>query len=115
MEEVEIMPRKDEETYEIIPVTPLRRLEERIKRLEASTTLPQLQNLINQIIDLIKTNQRLVDDVMRANHELREELARIPEKIDKLTSSINELLELIKSASEEEVSAPAPLELPELK
>ncbi len=115
MEEVEITA-KDNETYEVVPLTPLRRLEERIKRIEMSTTLPQLQNLINQIIDLIRTNQKLVDDVLRANQELREELARIPDKIDGLTKSLNELIDMIKAAaSSEEESITTNIQLPELR
>ncbi len=115
MEEVEIAPRENE-TYEVVPLTPLRRLEERIKRIEMSTTLPQLQNLINQIIDLIRTNQKLVDDVLRANQELREELARIPEKIDGLTKSLNELIDMIKeAASTEESNISTSIEIPEIK
>ncbi len=115
MDEVEIMPKKEEE-YEIVPITPLRRLEERIKRIEMSTVVPQIQNLITQIIELIKTNQRLVDDMLRANNSLREELERTADKIDKLAKSMEELIEMIKAASVEELSSLiAKIEIPEIK
>lgn len=104
MEEVEIKS-GEEGSYEIVPLTPLRRLEERIKRLEMGTTLPQFQTIMAEITTLIKLNQKLIQEVMRTNHELREGLARLPEKIDRLTYSLNELLELIKSAPEEEAAA----------
>lgn len=115
MDEVEIVSR-DEEAYEVVPITPLRRLEERIKKIEMSTVVPQIQSLITQIIELIKTNQRLVDDIMRANNSLREELSRTVDKINKLTKSMEELIEMIKSASEEELSSLLTrVEIPEIK
>lgn len=115
MDEVEIVS-KDEEAYEVVPITPLRRLEERIKKIEMSTVVPQIQSLITQIIELIKTNQRLVDDIMRANASLREELSRTADKIDKLAKSMNELIEMIKAASEEELSSlMTRVEIPEIK
>ncbi len=115
MDEVEIMP-KNEEEYEVVPITPLRRLEERIKRIEMSTVIPQIQSLITQIIELIKTNQRLVDDMLRANNSLREELERTANKIEKLSKSMEELLEMIKAASAEELSSlVAKIEIPEMK
>lgn len=115
MDEVEIQA-KDEESYEVVPITPLRRLEERIKKIESSTLVPQIQNLITQIIELIKTNQRLVDDIMRANHELREELSVTAEKINKLTKSLEELMNMIKASSEEEISSLlTKVEIPEIK
>ena len=114
MEEVEILS-KDDEAYEIVPITPLRRLEERIKRIESSTVVPQIQSLITQIIELIKTNQRLVDDIMRANASLREELSRTAERINKLTKSMEELIEMIKASAEELGTFPARIEIPEIK
>jgi len=115
MDEVEIVS-KDDEAYEVVPVTPLRRLEERIKKLEMSTVIPQIQSLITQIIELIKTNQRLVDDIIRANNSLREELSITADKINKLVKSMEELIEMIKSASEEELSSLITrIEIPEIK
>ncbi len=115
MDEVEIMP-KNEEEYEVVPITPLRRLEERIKRIEMNTVIPQIQSLITQIIELIKTNQRLVDDMLRANNSLREELERTANKIEKLSKSVEELVEMIKAASAEELSSlVAKIEIPEMK
>jgi len=105
MEEVELGESKDD--YEIIPVTPIRRLEERVKQIEESTTaagVPQLQNLIAQIIELVKTNQKLIDEIVKADDRLRDELSKIPVKIDELVASMKGFMDLIKVAGEEEVS-----------
>ncbi len=105
MEEVELSESRD--NYEIIPVTPMRRLEERMKQIEESTTaagVPQLQNLIAQIIELIKTNQKLIDEIVRADDRLRDELSKIPAKIDELIAGMKGFMDLIKVAGEGEVS-----------
>ncbi len=94
-----------EEEYEIIPTSPLRRLEKRISRVESSSSTSQTQRLIEQIIELIKSNQRVIDDVIKADSELRNELSKLPGRIDNLVSGMNEFMELLKaSATEETVS-----------
>jgi len=102
------MPEEDV-AYEIIPVTPIKKLEERIKKLESTETpMPQLQNLINQIIELIRNNQKIVNDVIQANADLKNELSKIPSKIDELLTSINNFLSLVEAAGREEVTGPQP-------
>ncbi len=99
------MPEEDV-AYEIIPVTPIKKLEERIKKLESTESTPQLQNLINQIIELIRNNQKIVNDVIQANADLKNELSKIPSKIDELLTSINNFLSLVEAAGREEVTVP---------
>ena len=91
-----------DEEYEIIPTSPLRRLEKRLSKLEASTPSSEIQRLIEQIIELIKSNQRVIDDVIKADSELRNEISKIPGKIDQLLSSMNEFLEMLKTSTTEE-------------
>ncbi len=93
------------ESYEIIPVTPLKKLEKRVEQVENSGTMPQLQSLINQIIELIRSNQKIVNDVIQANTELRNEMSRLPPKIDELTSMLKSFINLVEAAGKEEVSA----------
>jgi len=96
---------EDDVSYEIIPVTPIRKLEERMEKIESSGSTPQLQNLINQIIELIRNNQKIVNDVIQANNDLRNELSKIPSKMDELIDTINGFLELVEAAGKEEVNA----------
>ncbi len=93
------------ESYEIIPVTPLKKLEKRVEQVENSGTMPQLQSLINQIIELIRSNQKIVNDVIQANTELRNEMSRLPPKIDELTSMLKSFISLVEAAGKEETSA----------
>jgi methyl-accepting chemotaxis protein len=94
-----------DDDYEIIPTSPLRRLEKRITQVERTSTTSESQRLIEQIIELIKSNQRIIDDVVKADAELRDEMSRVPGKIDELLSSMHEFMEILKtSATEETVS-----------
>jgi methyl-accepting chemotaxis protein len=100
------MPEGEIESYEIVPVTPLKKLEKRIERLEQSGTIPQLQALINQIIELIRSNQKIVNDVIQANTELRNEISRLPSKLDDLITTMKSFISLVEAAGKEEISTP---------
>jgi predicted transcriptional regulator len=94
-----------EDDYEIVPTSPLRRLEKRISQVETSSSTSEVQRLIEQIIELIKSNQRIIDDVIKADAELRDEISKVPGKIDELLSSMHEFMEMLKtSATEDTVS-----------
>jgi hypothetical protein len=95
----------EDEEYELIPSSPIRKLEKRIQKMETSSSSSEVRNLIEQIIELIKTNQRVIDDVIKSNADLRNEISKLPVKIDHLLDSMSEFLGLLKaSASEETVS-----------
>jgi len=93
-----------DEEYEIIPTSPIRRLEKRMEKMEDTSSTSQVQKLMEQVIELIKSNQRIIDDVVKANAELRDELSKIPGKIDKLMGTMTEFMEIMKAASEEEAA-----------
>jgi hypothetical protein len=94
-----------DEEYEIIPTSPIRRLEKRIERIESTGPSAESSRLIEQIIELIKSNQRVIDDIVKSNFELRSEMAKVPGKIDQLLTGLNEFMEILKtSAAEETVS-----------
>jgi chromosome segregation ATPase len=94
-----------EDEYEVIPTSPIRRIEKRLEQVEAGTYPTQTRKLIEQIIELIKSNQRIIDDSIKANNDLRNELSKIPDKIDSLLSNMNEFMNMLKaSATEETVS-----------
>ncbi len=95
-----------EEEYEIIPTSPIRRLEKRISEVERTSTPSEVRRLIEQIVELIKSNQRVIDDIVKSNFELRAEIAKVPGKVDQLLSSMKEFMDMLKaSAAEETVSA----------
>ena len=91
-----------EDEYEIIPTSPLRRLERRISQVETSSSSSEVQRLIEQIIELIKSNQRVIDDIIKSDAELRNEVSKVPLKIDNLVDKMDEVLELLKASATEE-------------
>ena len=95
----------DYEEYEVIPTSPIRRLEKRISRVEGESSSSEVRRLIEEIVELVKSNQRIIDDVIKSDAELRNEVSRIPGKIDDLLGSMKEFMEILKaSATEETVS-----------
>jgi len=91
-----------EEEYEIIPTSPIRRLERRMEKMETGSSGSEVRRLIDQIVELIKSNQRVIDDLVKSNFELRNEMSRIPGKIDQLLTSMNSFMDLLKSSATEE-------------
>ncbi len=106
-EEVELT-ESERNGYEVIPITPIRRLERKIKSLEKAGTIPQLQSLITQVIELVKGNQKLVDSIVHADAELRNELSKLPPEINEMTKTMKEFISLIEAAGREEISTPGP-------
>lgn len=91
-----------DDEYEVIQTSPVRRLEKRISKMEAVSSSAETRRLIEQIIELIKSNQRIIDDVIKADAELRHELAAIPGKIDELVAHMGEFMDLLKASASEE-------------
>ncbi|MBN2101847.1 MAG: hypothetical protein JW716_03180 [Candidatus Aenigmarchaeota archaeon] len=95
----------EDDEYEIIPTSPVRRIEKRIDQLEQGSYPNEVRKLIEQVVELIKSNQKIIDDSIKANNELRAELSKIPESIEKLINHMNEFMKLLEeSATEEAVS-----------
>ena len=92
----------NEEEYEVIPTSPIRRLEKRISRMEGVSSSSETRRLIEQIIELIKSNQRIIDDVIKADAELRHELSAIPGRIDELIANIHEFIDILRASASEE-------------
>ncbi|MCS7123722.1 MAG: hypothetical protein RMJ17_04135 [Candidatus Aenigmarchaeota archaeon] len=93
-----------EEEFELIPVSPLRKLEKKIEELESTKQLLDVREFLKDIVGIIKMNQEVVHQIVRANDALTIELSKIPGRLDTLISNLNELLTYIKTGSEEEYS-----------
>ncbi len=87
------------EEYELIPMSPLRRLEKRIDKVESNTGN---QQIIREIVDIVRMNQQMVDELAKSNDALRIELSKLPAKIDDLVNNMREIISFIKSSGEEE-------------
>lgn len=68
-------------------------------KLETSSSSSEVQRLIEQIIELIKSNQRIINDVVKSDSELRSELSRLPGNIENLVSKMDEFLNILKATA----------------
>ena len=93
---------KEEDEYELIPMSPIRRLEKRLKRVEETST-DSPRSIIGDIIDIVRMNQQLVDELAKSNDALRIELSKLPGKLDELIMNVNQLVSFIKTSGEAEV------------
>ena len=93
----------EEEEVELVPVSPLRRLEKRIDRLETYSA-GDPKSITKDIVDIVRMNQQIVDEMARSNDALRLELAKLPGRLDQLTTELRELIMFIKSSGEEETT-----------
>ena len=71
-----------EEEFELIPLSPIRKLEKRLTRIERSTTSGEM---LAELMDIVKTNQQVVDNMAKAN-------AALIERIQDLNGSVNKTL-----------------------
>ena len=92
---------KDQDEYELIPVSPIRRLEKRLDRVESSSNVGS-SDIFKEVIDIVRMNQQLVNELARANDALRIELSKLPGKLDELIVNLKEIISFIKSSGEEE-------------
>lgn len=93
------MPREVEvesDDYEVVPVGPIRRLEERIRKMEKDKEGFAYDGFMREILELIQSNQKLVDEIVKANDSLRDELSKIPGKIDEMLKAWREFIEILK-------------------
>ena len=90
-----------EEEFEIIPVNPIRRLEKRIERLEAYS-LEDPKSIFKDIIEIVRMNQQIVDELAKSNDALRIELSKLPGRLDELINDMKELIAFIKASGEAE-------------
>jgi len=94
---------EDSNEYELIPMSPVRRLEKRMERIEnvsANGNYPK--DLLNDIVDIVRMNQMLVDELAKSNDALRIELSKLPGRLDDLIINMKELVSFIKTSGEQE-------------
>ncbi len=95
------MPEQKQEEFEVIPLSPLRKLEKRIDQLETSSAF-DANSFFKELIDIVKMNQQIVDEMAKANDSLRIELSRLPGRLEEVCRNLNELISYIQASTGEE-------------
>ena len=91
-----------EEEYELIPLSPVRKLEKRVNRLERSTTSGEM---LAELMDIIKTNQQVVDNMAKANTAMIERIRDMTDSVNKMLIKMDDFISRIEtneSAPEQE-------------
>ncbi|MEM5801873.1 MAG: hypothetical protein QXQ18_00600 [Candidatus Aenigmatarchaeota archaeon] len=97
---------ENEEEYELIPLSPLRRLEKRIEELEKSKF--DTKEFYKELVDIIRINQEIVQEIAKASDALRIELSKLPGRLEALAVKLDELISFIRASATEEEHPSAP-------
>jgi hypothetical protein len=90
----------EEEEFELIPVSPLRRLEKRLEKMEKGdgSSVGNPSKFFSELVEIVRMNQEIVDEMAKANDALRIEVSKLPPKLEEVVSNLNELISYIKAA-----------------
>jgi len=82
------------EEYEVIPLTPLRKIEQRLERIERGA--PGYNAVLKDLIEMMKENQKVVNSLVSTNSELIGNLGILSERLGELTKKFEEFMESIE-------------------
>lgn len=100
-DEVELPTDEDSDEYELLPMGPVRKLEKRIQELEQEKGGGASRNeLVSDILDIMKSNQKIVNDMVESTSQLHNSVETLIGKMDNVASNMNEFMELLQEASE---------------
>jgi chromosome segregation ATPase len=90
----------DSDEYEVIPLDPIRKLERRIDEMEQKSELSREEGLIRDVVDIMKTNQQMVNNMVDSTNNLKTSVEELTHKMDTIIDDIGEFLDLLEEASE---------------
>jgi methyl-accepting chemotaxis protein len=100
-EEVQLGSATKEDDYEVVPVGPMRKLERRMDELEKTKENSESDpELIRDVLDIMKSNQKVVNDMTESTHQLKNQVEDLTHKMDEVVDNMNSFMDLLKEASE---------------
>ena len=98
----------DDDDYEVIPLGPIRKLERRVEDLQEQQEQAEQtggggsanEELVRDILDIMKSNQKIVNDMTESTHELRNSVEDLTNKMDSVIDNMNQFMDLLNQASE---------------
>lgn len=90
----------DSDEYEVIPLDPIRKLERRMNEMEEKSNLSREESLIRDVVDIMKTNQQMVNNMVDGTNNLKNSVEDLTHKMDTIIDDIGEFLDLLEEASE---------------
>ncbi|MCD6381770.1 MAG: hypothetical protein J7L43_02215 [Candidatus Aenigmarchaeota archaeon] len=86
------------EEFELVPLDPIRSLEKKVEKLEA---VVKGKAVNEDFFELIKTNQQVVDDLIKMNTELISKMTKLSNSIENLVKKFDEFLKNFEIAKVE--------------
>ena len=86
----------EDEEYEIVPLSPIRKLEKRMSEIEKGTP----KALGNEVVDIIKTNQGIVDDLVRVNSDTAAKVSELTVSVNRLVDKLDDFIKRIEISGE---------------
>ncbi len=87
----------EEEEYELVPVGPLRKIEKRMERIEKGGTSTEM---VKELIDVVRTNQKIIDEVVKINSEMINRVSELSNHVTQLTEKLNDFLQRVEIGEE---------------
>ena len=84
-----------EEEYELVPLNPIRRIEKRVERIEHAGVPSEA---IHELVDAVRTNQQLVEEVIKLNTEMIRRVSDLTSSVSELATRINTLVDRLQMA-----------------
>lgn len=92
----------DSGDYEVVPVGPIRKLERRLDDIEekAGSGAGSSPEMLSDVMEIMKSNQKIVNDMTESTHELRNEVEDLTHKMDEVVDNMNSFMDLLEQASD---------------
>ncbi len=90
-----------EEDYELVPIGPIRRLEKKLEIMEQT----QGGEGMKTMMEIVKSNQAVVDEMIRMNSDLADRVSKLMESVDALSEKLTDFIQRVELAGEEEAKA----------
>jgi DNA repair ATPase RecN len=92
-----------DDEYELVPLSPIRRLEKRLERIERSGTS---QETIHDLVEVVRANQHVIDDIVKMNSDMLNKVTELVNKVTAMTDKVTDFMERLEvSGGGEESSA----------
>ncbi len=88
------------EEYEVVPITPLRKIEKRLEKMEQGS--PGYNAVLRDLTEMMKENQKVVDNLVNTNSELISNIGTLSEKLGELTKKFDDFMDSIEVAETSE-------------
>ncbi len=86
-----------EEEFELVPLSPIRKLEKKLRELEGMSA----GKVLSDLVEVVKTNQKIVDDLVRINSSTIKEMTEVSTNLKMLIERIDNFLDRVEAVTTE--------------